>query len=212
MKLDLHNLIAPEPSQNRSLVLAMIVALTLNPRSKLATARGLHSETCFSSLSEILSLENADSDELYEAMDWLGSRQELIENELAKKHLQEGTLVLYDVSSTYFEGTKCPLAKYGYSRDRKKGFLQIVFGLLCDQRGCPIAVEVFEGNTSDTTTLTKQIEKVRSRFGLKQIIWVGDRGMITTTRIREDFQHVYSKRKTFPFWSRPNWLESGESN
>ena len=189
-KLDLHNLIDPESSRNRSLVLAMIVARILNPRSKLATARGLNSETCFSSLSEILGLEEANEDELYEAMDWLGSRQELIENELAKKHLQEGALVLYDLSSTYFEGTKCPLVKFGYSRDRKKGLLQIVFGLLCDKRGCPIAVEVFEGNTSDTTTLTKQIEKVRSRFGIKQIVWVGDRGMITQTRILEDFQNV----------------------
>lgn len=189
-KLDLHNVIDSESSRNRSLILAMIVARILNPRSKLATARGLNSETCFSSLSEILGLEEANEDELYEAMDWLGSRQELIENELAKRHLIEGALVLYDLSSTYFEGTKCPLAKFGYSRDKKKGLLQIVFGLLCDTRGCPIAVEVFEGNTSDTTTLTKQIEKVRSRFGLKQIVWVGDRGMITQTRINEDFQNV----------------------
>lgn len=121
-------------------------------------------------------------------MDWLIERQERIENELAKKHLSEGALVLYDLSSTYFEGTKCPLAKYGYSRDRKKGFLQIVFGLICDKRGCPIAVEVFTGNTSDTTTITAQIEKVRHRFGLQQIVWVGDRGMITQTRILEDFK------------------------
>lgn len=123
-------------------------------------------------------------------MDWLSLRQKLIENELAKRHLTEGALVLYDVSSTYFEGNKCPLAKYGYSRDRKKGFLQIVFGLICDKRGCPIAVEVFEGNTSDTTTITSQIEKVRSRFGLSQVIWVGDRGMITQTRIMEDFKNI----------------------
>lgn len=189
-KLDLHNLIDPQSSRNRSLILAMIVARILNPRSKLATARGLNSETCFSSLSEILGLEEAEEDELYQAMDWLGSKQKLIENELAKRHLEEGALVLYDLSSTYFEGTKCPLAKFGYSRDKKKGLLQIVFGLLCDKRGCPIAVEVFEGNTSDTTTLTKQIEKVRNRFGLKQIVWVGDRGMITQTRINEDFQNL----------------------
>lgn len=123
-------------------------------------------------------------------MDWLVSRQELIENELAKKHLVEGSLVLYDLTSTYFEGTKCPLAKFGYNRDKKKGVLQVVFGLICDQRGCPIAVEVFEGNTSDSQTLTSQIEKVRFRFGLQQVIWVGDRGMITQTRILEDFQKV----------------------
>ncbi|MEW6496589.1 MAG: IS1634 family transposase [Cyanobacteriota bacterium] len=176
------------------------MARILDPRSKLAPARGLNSETCFSSLSEILGLEQADEDELYEAMDWLVSQQELIENELAKIHLTEGALVLYDVSSTYFEGTQCPLARYGYNRDKKKGFLQIVFGLICDKRGCPIAVEVFEGNTvarvrapaalTDTTTITAQIEKVRHRFGIQQVVWVGDRGMITNTRILADFQPV----------------------
>ena len=189
-KLSLHNLIAAENSRKRALVLAMIVARILDPRSKLATARGLNSETCFSSLSELLGLEKADEDELYEAMDWLVSRQESIENELAKIHLSEGALVLYDVSSTYFEGTHCPLAKYGYNRDKKKGFLQIVFGLICDKRGCPVAVEVFEGNTSDTTTITAQIEKVRHRFGIQQVVWVGDRGMITNTRILAEFQPV----------------------
>lgn len=189
-KLSLHNLIAPDNSRKRALVLAMIVARILDPRSKLATARGLNSETCFSSLSELLGLEKADEDELYEAMDWLVSRQESIENELAKIHLSEGALVLYDVSSTYFEGTQCPLARYGYNRDKKKGFLQIVFGLICDKRGCPVAVEVFEGNTSDTTTITAQIEKVRHRFGIQQVVWVGDRGMITNTRILAEFQPV----------------------
>jgi len=189
-KLNLHNKIAPDNSRKRSLVLAMIVARILDPRSKLATARGLRSETCFSSLSELLGLEKADEDELYEAMDWLVSKQESIENELAKTHLSEGALVLYDVSSTYFEGTQCPLARYGYNRDKKKGFLQIVFGLICDKRGCPVAVEVFEGNTSDTTTITAQIEKVRHRFGIQQVVWVGDRGMITNTRILAEFQPV----------------------
>jgi hypothetical protein len=189
-KLSLHNLIAQDNSRKRALVLAMIVARILDPRSKLATARGLNSETCFSSLSELLGLEKADEDELYEAMDWLVSRQESIENELANRHLSEGALVLYDVSSTYFEGTQCPLARYGYNRDKKKGFLQIVFGLICDKLGCPIAVEVFEGNTSDTTTITAQIEKVRHRFGIQQVVWVGDRGMITNTRILAEFQPV----------------------
>ena len=189
-KLDLHNLIAPGNSTKRALVLAMLVARILDPRSKLATARGLNSETCFSSLSELLGLEKADEDDLYSAMDWLAEKQELIENELANRHLTEGSLVLYDVSSTYFEGTQCPLARYGYNRDKKKGFLQIVFGLLCDKRGCPIAVEVFEGNTSDSTTITTQIEKVRQRFGIEQVVWVGDRGMITNTRILADFKQV----------------------
>ena len=166
----------------------MLVARVLDPRSKLATARGLNSETCFSSLSELLGLEKADEDDLYSALDWLVEKQALIENELAKRHLTEGSLVLYDVSSTYFEGTQGPLAKYGYNRDKKKGFLQMVFGLLCDKLGCPIAVEVFEGNTSDTATITAQIEKVRQRFGIEQVVWVGDRGMITNTRIIADFK------------------------
>ncbi|NES46324.1 IS1634 family transposase, partial [Moorena sp. SIO2C4] len=179
---------------------------------KLATARGLNQETCGSSLSHLLGLESTDEDDLYEALDWLIARQTRIENELAKKHLKEGALVLYDVSSTYFvrvasaspKGKTCPLASYGYSRDKKSGATpvgfpdlgnahqergkqQIVFGLLCNREGCPIAVEVFEGNTSDTTTMALQIEKVRHRFGLSRIIWVGDRGMITQTLINQEF-------------------------
>jgi transposase len=193
-KLDLHNLIAPNNSTKRALVLAMLVARILDPRSKLATARELNSdETCFSSLSELLGLEKADEDDLYSAIDWLAEKQELIENELANRHLTEGSLVLYDVSSTYFEGTQCHEARSGYNRDKKKGFLQIVFGLLCNKRGCPIAVEVFEGNTaalSDSTTITTQIEKVRQRFGIEQVVWVGDRGMITNARILADFKQV----------------------
>ncbi len=189
-KLDLHNLIASEPSRTRELVLAMIVARIIDPRSKLATARGLNSETCFSSLGELLGVETADEDELYEAMDWLLERQDKIETKLAKRHLSEGSLVLYDLTSTYFEGETCPLANYGYSRDKKKGKLQIVFGLLCDSRGCPIAVEVFEGNTTDQKTLASQLEKVRSRFGISHVIWVGDRGMITQARIREDLKET----------------------
>jgi transposase len=186
--IGLHNLIYPENTRERRLVLTMIVARIIDPRSKLATARGLSDETCFSSLGEMLGLEGADEDELYLAMDWLLDRQEIIENSLAAKHLEEGTLVLYDVSSSYFEGKTCPLAQYGYNRDGKKGKLQIVFGLLCNKQGCPIAVEVFEGNTADPTTFTKQIEKVRVRFGIKQVIWVGDRGMISSTRIQQDLK------------------------
>ena len=189
-KLDLHNLIASENSHSRELVLAMIVARIVDPRSKLATARGLNSETCFSSLGELLGVETADSDQLYEAMDWLLKRQSKIEIKLAKRHLSEGSLVLYDLTSTYFEGETCPLANYGYSRDKKKGKLQIVFGLLCARRGCPIAVEVFEGNRTDQKTLASQIDKVRSRFGISNVIWVGDRGMITQARIREDLKET----------------------
>ena len=188
-KLELHNLIDSSNSRIRRLIEAMIVARIINPASKLATARGLDGDTFFSSLGEVLGLEGADEDELYLAMDFLLERQEDIENNLAKLHLKEGCLVLYDVSSTYVEGKNCPLARYGYNRDKKRGKLQIVFGLLCNDKGCPIAVEVFEGNTSDPKTFTNQIEKVRSRFGIERVVWVGDRGMITTARIREDLKH-----------------------
>ncbi|MEN0051879.1 MAG: IS1634 family transposase, partial [Bacteroidota bacterium] len=187
-KLGLHNLIDDSNSRVRRLIEAMIVARIINPASKLATARGLDGDTFFSSLGEVLGLEGADEDELYLAMDFLLERQEKIENHLAKIHLKEGCLVLYDVSSTYLEGKACPLAKYGYNRDKKRGKLQIVFGLLCNDKGCPIAVEVFEGNTSDPKTFTNQIEKVRSRFGIERVVWVGDRGMITQARIREDLK------------------------
>lgn len=183
--LGLPELIHPENTRARKLVLAMIVARIINPGSKLATARGLSDETCCSSLGEILGLLGADEDELYSAMDWLLAKQENIENCLAAKHLEEKTLVLYDVSSSYFEGKTCPLAQYGYNRDGKKGKLQIVYGLMCNSQGCPIAIEVFSGNTADSTTITEQIEKVRERFGIKQVIWVGDRGIITSTLIKE---------------------------
>ncbi|MDJ0661564.1 MAG: IS1634 family transposase [Crocosphaera sp.] len=133
----------------------------------------------------MLNLEKADEDELYEALDWLISKQEKIENKLASLHLNNGSLVLYDVTSTYLEGNECELGKYGYNRDKKKGKTQIVFGLLCDQNGCPIAVEVFEGNTSDTSTFLSQIEKVRKRFGVKNVVWVTDRGILTSSNIKE---------------------------
>jgi len=159
-KLGLHNLIAPDNSTKRALVLAMLVARILDPRSKLATARGLNSETCFSSLSELLGLEKADEDDLYSALDWLVEKQALIENELAKIHLTEGSLVLYALSSTYFEGTQCPLAKYGYNRDKKKGFLQIVFGLLCDKLGCPIASEKAVTRVALLQATQKELDKI----------------------------------------------------
>ncbi|EDX74599.1 Transposase, IS4 family protein [Coleofasciculus chthonoplastes PCC 7420] len=189
-KIGLDSIISGENTRNRRLVLSMIAARIIAPKSKLATARGLQEATKLSSLGERLGLSGTDEDELYLAMDWLLSRQEEIEKSLAAIHLVEGTLVLYDVSSTYFEGKTCPLAQFGYNRDKKKGKLQIVFGLLCNAQGCPISVEVFEGNTADPSTLTQQIEKVRTRFGLKKIIWVGDRGMITQARIREDLKET----------------------
>jgi transposase len=184
-KLGLEPIISEKNSRVRNLVVAMIVARIINPQSKLATVRGFNSETCSSSLGKVLDLEKADEDELYNALDWLLDRQEKIEKKLALKHLESGTLVLYDVTSTYLEGSGCELGKSGYNRDKKKGKTQIVFGLICDGKGCPIAVEVFEGNTSDSATLGLQIEKVRNRFGIRNVVWVSDRGILTTSKINE---------------------------
>jgi transposase len=175
-------------SRRRSLALAMIAARILEPRSKLALARGLDAQTAASSLAETLGLATADEDDLYAAMDWLLERQPRIEKRLAKRHLTEGTVVLYDVTSTYFEGRHCPLAKLGHSRDERSGNLQIVFGLLTNSEGCPVAVEVFEGNTADSKTVATQVKKLRERFGLKQLVLAGDRGMLTSARLREDLK------------------------
>ena len=184
-KLGLSQIISKQSSRKKNLVLAMIVARIINPKSKLATCRGFNHQTCSNSLGQLLNLENAKEDELYEALDWLLEQQSEIEDKLAEKHLIAGSLVLYDVTSSYLEGTGCELGLYGYNRDKKKGKTQIVFGLLCDANGCPIAVEVFSGNTSDSATLTNQIEKVRNRFGIKNIVWVTDRGILTNANINE---------------------------
>jgi transposase len=187
-KLGLPQLIDATRSRDRQLSLAMVAARILDPQSKLATARELDSETATTSLSETLQLESPIADDLYEAMDWLFARQSRIEDQLAKRHLSSGTLVLYDVSSTYFEGRSCPLARLGHSRDERSGNLQIVFGLLANAEGCPVAVEVFEGNTGDPKTVPAQVTKLRKRFKLERVILVGDRGMLTNARIREDLQ------------------------
>jgi transposase len=184
----LDTLLAARRSPQRERVLGMIVARILAPRSKLATARGLADETLSSTLGEVLGLEACTEDELYEAMDWLVPRQEKIEAALAKRHLGERTLALYDLTSTYFEGRRCPLARFGHSRDGKRDKLQIVFGVLTNAEGCPVAVEVFAGNTADPKTLGAVVGKLRERFGLERIVLVGDRGMITNARIREDLQ------------------------
>ena len=184
-KLGLDKIISEKSSRIRNVVVAMIVARIINPKSKLATARGFNSETCSQSLGQLLDLEKADEDELYNALDWLLEKQEKIEKHLALKHLESGTLVLYDVTSTYLEGDGCELGKYGYNRDKKKGKTQIVFGLLCSAKGCPIAVEVFEGNTSDGATLSGQIEKVRKGWGIENVVWVSDRGILTNSKINE---------------------------
>jgi transposase len=184
--LQLDSILNPSPSRQRDLVIAMIVARILDPASKLATARGLHADTLHSSLGELLHVDSADESELYQAMDWLLPQQSRIEQELAKRHLSNGGLVLYDLTSTYFEGRHCPLAKLGHSRDDKSGKPQIVFGLLTNAQGCPVAVEVFAGNTADPKTVAAQVNKLRQRFGLSDVVLVGDRGMITSARIRQD--------------------------
>jgi len=186
--LNLDALIDEEPSRQRDLVTAMVVERILEPRSKLATARALNEKTLHSTLGEMLDVAAADEDELYEAMDWLLPRQDRIERALAKQHLSEGTLVLYDLTSVYFEGRCCPLAKLGHSRDEKSGKLQIVVGLLTNGDGCPIAVEVFAGNTGDPKTVAGQIAKIRERFGIERVVLVGDRGVLTSARIREDLK------------------------
>jgi transposase len=167
----------------RDLVTAMIVMRLIHPASKLATARMLDGDTAASSLGAVLALGGVDENELYAALDEFLGHQQAIETALARKHLSDGTLVLYDVSSSYLEGCRCALARRGYSRDGKKGKLQIVYGLLCAKDGAPIAVEVFEGDTGDPSTLGAQIDKIRKRFGLQRIVLVGDRGMITQARI-----------------------------
>jgi transposase len=185
-QLGLDKIIASRPSRQRDLIVALIVARVIDPGSKLAAARGLCQQTASTSLGEVLGLTDADEEELYAAMDWLLPRQAHIEDALARRHLRDGTLVLYDVTSSYFEGKTCPLAKFGHARDGKKDKLQIVFGLLCDVQGRPIAVEVFEGNTGDPSTVASQVRKLRERFGLKRVVLVGDRGMLTEARLRED--------------------------
>lgn len=184
--LQLDSILDPVGSRQRDLIIAMIVARIIEPASKLATARGLHSDTLNSSLGELLDLGSADETELYQAMDWLLPQQARIEQELAKRQLSSGGLVLYDLTSTYFEGRHCPLAKLGHSRDDKSGKPQVVFGLLTNPQGCPVAVEVFDGNTADPKTVANQVDKLRHRFGLNDVVLVGDRGMITSARIRED--------------------------
>jgi hypothetical protein len=189
-KLGADRLLASRRSPERDRAVALIAARVLSPDSKLATARALNAQSATSTLGEMLGLGAVEAEDLYAAMDWFEARQAKIEKALAKRHLHEGTLVLYDVSSSYFEGRTCPLAAIGHPRDRKKGKLQIVFGLLCNAEGCPVAVEVYEGNTGDPTTLKDQIEKVRTRFGLSRVVFVGDRGLLTSARIREELAPV----------------------
>jgi transposase len=174
-----------QPARAVALGIAMMVARIIDPVSKLATARVLDGATANCSLGAVLGVGAVDEQELYGALDWLLGQQERIEKALARRHLTNGTLVLYDVTSTYFEGRSCPLARFGHNRDGKSGKLQIVFGLLCTTEGCPVAVEVFEGNVGDPSTLASQIAKLKERFGLERVVLVGDRGMITQARLEK---------------------------
>jgi len=189
-KMGLPQLLASRPSRQRDLAMAMIVSRVLAPSSKLATCQALAEETQLTSLGETLKLGEVEEREMYEALDWLVKRQGWVEKKLARRHLRDGCLVLYDLTSSYYTGSHCPLAEFGYNRDGKKRFPQIEWGLLCDGDGCPVAVEVFKGNVGDSETLSSQINKVRKRFGVERVVLVGDRGMITEARIREDLAPV----------------------
>jgi transposase len=181
---------AKDPASRRycDLVVAMMVDRLIEPRSKLGFVRAVDGETAISSLGPVLGLGRVKEREAYEALDWLLEQQTRIENGLARRHLEDGVLVLYDVTSSYFEGRCCPLAHYGHSRDHRRDRPQIVYGLLCTREGLPIAVEVFEGNTADPSTLRSQVEKVKDRFAISRMVLIGDRGMITSARIRDDLR------------------------
>ena len=190
--IGLESILASRSSRESSLAIAMIVARVLQPGSKLATARSLQDETATTSLGLELGLgqDRIDEQELYGALDWLLERQARIENKLARKHLSEGTFILYDVTSSDYTGHQSSLVKFGYNRDGKRRFPQIVYGLLCNAEGCPVAVEVFAGNTADSKTLSAQVRKVRRRIGVHRVVFVGDRGMITSRRIDEELRGV----------------------
>ena len=180
--LGVPKLLSRSQSRERDLCVAMIAARILAPNSKLATARALDRESATSTLGDLTGLEEVSAEDLYRAMDWLLTRQQSIERALARRHLRNGTLILYDVSSSY--------VTVGHSRDGRKGSLQIVYGLLCTAEGCPVAIEVYPGNTGDPSTLADQIAKVRHRFGLERVVWVGDRGLLTSARIREEMRPI----------------------
>ena len=189
-KIGLDQLLSSRPSRERDLILALVVSRVISASSKLSACAGLKGETAQSTLAEDLRLGRIEVDEFYAAMDWLLARQTRIENKLAKKRLQGGVLVLFDVSSSYYTGRKSSLVTHGYSRDHRGDRPQIVYGLLCDPEGRPITVEVFPGNTSDPVTFTRIVSRVRKRFSIDRVVFVGDRGMITSARINEDLREV----------------------
>jgi len=180
-RLGFASILGSKPSRERDLVLAMVASRIICPATKLATTRLWD----LSTLTQEFGVQGANEDDLYAAMDWLLAAQNRIEKKLATRHLKEDSLVLYDLSSSYFEGTHCPLAKLGYSRDGKRGTLQVNYGLLTDARGCPVAISVYEGNTSDSTTFVPQVKRLREEFGIQCMVMVGDRGMISQKAIDE---------------------------
>ena len=180
-RLGLASLLGSKASRERELVLAMVAARVVAPQTKLATTRWWHTST----LAADFGVSDANEDDLYAAMDWLWARQEAIQKRLAARHLREGGLVLYDLSSSYFEGSSCPLARLGHNRDGKKGLLQVNYGLLTDARGCPVAVSVHEGNVADSATLLPEVQRLRECFGVEQLVMIGDRGMISSKAIAE---------------------------
>ncbi|MEO7812059.1 MAG: IS1634 family transposase [Usitatibacter sp.] len=180
-RLCFESLLASRPSRERDLVCAMVAARIVSPHTKLATTRWWHTTT----LAQDFGVDDASEDDLYAAMDWLLERQATIQKKLAARHLSPGGLVLYDLSSSYFEGACCPLAKLGYSRDGKKGLLQVNYGLLTDARGCPVAVSVHEGNVADSQTFLPEVKRLREDFGIEELVMVGDRGMISSKAIEE---------------------------
>jgi transposase len=179
--LGIERLLAARPARERDVVCAMIAARIVRPHTKLATTRWWHTTT----LAEDFDVAACDEDDLYAAMDWLLAHQDTIQSKLAARHLKAGGLVLYDLTSSYFEGTTCPLAKLGYSRDGRKGSLQVNYGLLTDARGCPVAVSVYEGNVGDSLTLMPEVRRLRETFGVEHLVMVGDRGMISQKSIEQ---------------------------
>lgn len=187
-ELGFDRIFATRKSREKDLAMALVAGRVLHAGSKLSLSGLLAEGTRSSTLGQVLGVEGANENELYAAMDWLVARQGKIEDALAKKHLTNGCLVLYDVSSSYMEGKHCPLARFGYSRDHRRDRMQITYGLLCNSEGCPVAVEVFEGNTNDHQTVASQVQKLKSRFGLDHVVLVGDRGMVSETTIRQELE------------------------
>ena len=187
-RIGLDNIIGSKRSKSRDIILGLIIQRLIRPDSKLGSLRNFQDSTATNSVGSELELDSLTRSQLYTALDWLEQRQKRIEKKLAGHHLKAGTIVLYDISGSYYTGKESDLVQYGYNRDKKRGYPQIVYGLICNSEGCPVAVEVFSGDTTDSETLSSQIEKVRRRFGIKQVVWVGDRGMITGKLIQNELR------------------------